>query len=251
MGRLAGKVALITGAGNGQGSVEAYLFAREGAKVIATDIAYENVKKVVNKINREFGEVAIALMHDVSSEKDWKRVVEEGVNRFGPITVLVNNAGVLSMDTYEEVSHENWSRVMDINAWGQFVGMRTVVPYMKEAGIGSIVNISSLASLVSVRQFNAYTASKGAIESLTKTAATELGGYNIRVNSVHPGSVKTNMFTAVYADEAAMEKRKNNYPLKRIGTPEDIAYGVLYLASDESSYVTGIAHVIDGGIMAQ
>ncbi|MCM3784552.1 SDR family oxidoreductase [Neobacillus mesonae] len=251
MGRLTGKVALITGAGNGQGASEAYLFAKEGAKVIATDIQFENVTKVVQKINIEFPGSAIALQHDVSSEEDWKKVAEEGVSKFGQINVLVNNAGILSMQSFMDVTYDIWKKAMDINAWSQFVGIKTVVPYMREAGVGSIINIGSLASIIAAGGFNPYTASKGAVEAITRAAALELGPEKIRVNSVHPGGIDTQMTRDTFTTEEAKQAVVNAVPLKRLGQPEDVANLVLFLASDDSSYITGTAQIIDGGIWVQ
>ena len=248
MGRLAGKVALITGAGNGQGASEAYFFAREGAKVIATDIEFDRLTDVVNKINAEFPNSAIALKHDVSSEEAWIQVVEEGVKTFGNINVLVNNAGIATTTPYTEVTFEAFQRTMNINAWSQLVGIRTVVPYMKQAGGGSIINIGSLASKINAGGFSAYTMSKGAVEAMTRSAAAELGPVGIRVNSVHPGGIATRMVTenkditqeAVRQIEAAL-------PLRRLGTADEVAHLVVFLASDESTYITGAEHIIDGG----
>ncbi|MEK5040409.1 SDR family NAD(P)-dependent oxidoreductase [Sporosarcina sp. FSL K6-3457] len=251
MGRLTGKVALITGAGNGQGSSEAYLFAKEGAKVIATDIQFDNVSDVVERINNEFPGSAIALKHDVSSEEDWKKVAEEGVNKFGLINVLINNAGILSMQSFTDVTYDIWKRALDINAWSQFAGIKTVVPYMKKAGSGSIVNIGSLASIIAAGGFNPYTASKGAIEALTRAAALELGPDNIRVNSVHPGGIDTQMTRDTFTTEEARQAVTNMVPLKRLGQPEDVANLVLFLASDDSSYITGTEQIIDGGVWIQ
>lgn len=251
MGRLSGKVALITGAGNGQGASEAYLFAKEGAKVIATDIQFDNVSQVVEKINVEFPGSAIALKHDVSSEEEWRKVAEEGVSKFGLINVLVNNAGILSMQSFMDVTYDIWKKAIDINAWSQFAGIKTVVPYMRTAGVGSIINIGSLASIIAAGGFNPYTASKGAVEAVTRAAALELGTENIRVNSIHPGAIDTQMTRDTFTTDEAKQAIANTVPLKRLGTPEDVANLVLFLASDESSYITGTAQIIDGGIWVQ
>lgn len=251
MGRLSGKVALITGAGNGQGASEAYLFAKEGAKVIATDIQFDNVSQVVERINVEFPGSAIALKHDVSSEEEWKKVAEEGVSKFGLINVLVNNAGILSMQSFMDVTYDIWKKAIDINAWSQFAGIKTVVPYMRTAGVGSIINIGSLASIIAAGGFNPYTASKGAVEAVTRAAALELGTENIRVNSIHPGAIDTQMTRDTFTTDEAKQAIANAVPLKRLGTPEDVANLVLFLASDESSYITGTAQIIDGGIWVQ
>ncbi len=251
MGRLSGKVALITGAGNGQGASEAYLFAKEGAKVIATDIQFDNVSQVVEKINVEFPGSAIALKHDVSSEEEWRKVAEEGVSKFGLINVLVNNAGILSMQSFMDVTYDIWKKAIDINAWSQFAGIKTVIPYMRTAGVGSIINIGSLASIIAAGGFNPYTASKGAVEAVTRAAALELGTENIRVNSIHPGAIDTQMTRDTFTTDEAKQAIANAVPLKRLGTPEDVANLVLFLASDESSYITGTAQIIDGGIWVQ
>ncbi|MFM9277466.1 SDR family NAD(P)-dependent oxidoreductase [Paenibacillus jiagnxiensis] len=251
MGRLTGKVALVTGAGNGQGAAEAKLMAKEGAKVIATDINFENVTKVVEEINAENLGSALAFKHDVSSKEDWIQVVEEGVKAFGPITVLVNNAGILAPTTYDKLTHEHWSKVMDVNAWSQFVGMQTVIPYMKKAGIGSIINIASMAVVNSSGAFTAYTASKGAVDAFSRAAAIELAPFNIRVNSVLPGTIYTSMVEDAFPDQESMDAAVASQPLGRMGRPVDVAYLVVYLASDEAYFTTGTSQLIDGGFNVQ
>ena len=248
MGRLDGKVALITGAGNGQGAAEAKLMADEGANVIATDIDFDNVKKIVDAINVKHPGRALAFKHDVSSRDEWVKVVDEGVKAFGPVTVLVNNAGVLAPATYDVVTYEHWRKTMDINAWSQFVGMQTVIPFMKKAGVGSIVNIASLAVVNACGRFSVYTASKGAVDAVSRGAAIELAPFNIRVNSVNPGVIHTAMVDQAFPTKEAMDEVAAAQPLLRVGRPIDVAYLVLYLASDESWFTTGTSQVIDGGL---
>ncbi|MHC5534534.1 SDR family NAD(P)-dependent oxidoreductase [Priestia megaterium] len=248
MERLSGKVALITGAGNGLGAAVAKLLAEEGAKVIATDIDYNSVKKIAEEINKESNESAIALKHDVSSKDEWLSVVEEGVKTFGPITVLVNNAGILATTKYDQLTYEKWQKVMDINAWGQFVGMQTVVPYMKKAGIGSIINVSSIAAVNSGGGLTAYTASKGAVDAMSRAAAVELGEFNIRVNAVIPGVIKTQLFEEAFPTKEAKDAAMASQPLKRVGRSIDVAYLVAYLASDESYFTSGTSQLIDGAL---
>jgi NAD(P)-dependent dehydrogenase (short-subunit alcohol dehydrogenase family) len=247
MGRLDGKVVILTGAGNGQGAAEARLLTDEGAKVIATDIDEAGVTRVVAEIEAKEPGRAIALKHDVSNREDWERVLSEGEKAFGTVTVLVNNAGVLSPTSYDNVTYEIWTKIMNVNAWGAFLGMQTVIPSMKKAGVGSIVNLASIAAVNSAGGFSAYTASKGAVLSVSRSAAIELAPFNIRVNSVNPGTIKTQMVTDAYPDEASMKAANDAQPLKRMGTPEDVAYLVAYLASDESYFTTGSTVMIDGG----
>ncbi|MBP2170800.1 NAD(P)-dependent dehydrogenase (short-subunit alcohol dehydrogenase family) [Erwinia toletana] len=248
MGRVSGKIALVTGAGGGQGEAEARLLASEGAHVIATDINFEAVKKVVEEINAERPGAALALQHDVALSTDWERVVAEGKTAFGPITILVNNAGILAPAPYDLVTYEHWRRTMDVNAWSQFAGMQAVIPQMKEAGVGAIVNIASLAVVNACGRFTAYTASKGAVDAVSRAAAIELAPMNIRVNSVNPGVISTAMVEEAFPDQASMEAAAAAQPLRRMGRPIDVAYLVLYLASDESWFTTGTSQVIDGGL---
>ncbi|RAS77242.1 SDR family NAD(P)-dependent oxidoreductase [Priestia endophytica] len=248
MRRLSGKVALITGAGNGLGAATAKLLAEEGAKVIATDIAYESVEKIVEEINKLSKESAIALKHDVSSKKEWLTVVEEGVKTFGPITVLVNNAGILATTKYDQLTYEKWQKAMDINAWGQFVGMQTVIPHMKEAGVGSIINVASIAAVNSSGGLTAYTASKGAVDAMSRAAAVELGEFNIRVNAVVPGTIQTQMLEEAFPTKEIKEASIASQPLKRMGRPIDVAHLVAYLASDESYFTSGTSQLIDGAL---
>ena len=248
MGRVSGKVAIVTGAGSGQGAAEARLLAQEGAKVIATDINFENVQRIVAEINAQHLGAALAQRHDVSSKEEWSKVVEAGVQAFGPVTVLVNNAGILAPAPYDQVTHAHWQKTIDINAWSQFAGIQTIVPFMKQAGVGSIINIASLAVVNASGRFTAYTASKGAIDAFSRAAAIELAPFNIRVNSVDPGVIHTPMIDEAFPDDDAMQAAMEAQPLRRLGRPIDVAYLVLYLASDESWFTTGTSQIIDGGL---
>ena len=253
MGRLENKVAIITGAANGQGAVEAELFAKEGASVIATDLQEETLAALVESINKDNGnDKVIGLKHDVSSEDSWKEIVEEAISRFGKIDILVNNAGISGKQGIhvEEYTLDEWQAPYNVNATGNFLGVKTVVPFMKKNGSGSIINISSTAAMVGGQGGIPYHASKGATTAMTKALALELSEYNIRVNSVHPGIVETPMFKNAVDDE--LEKHlKSKVPVGILGQPEDIAYPVLLLASDESKFMTGSEIVVDGGTLSQ
>jgi NAD(P)-dependent dehydrogenase (short-subunit alcohol dehydrogenase family) len=250
MDRVKGKVAIVTGGAGGLGKAHALLLSKEGAKVVVTDTNEVQGKKVVEEIEKQGGE-AIFIKHDVSSEKEWERVIRETLERFGKLDVLVNNAGVNVWKKIEETSLEEWQWLMSINLNGVFLGTKYAIGAMKKTGGGSIVNISSVAGIVGTLDTSAYHASKGGVRIFTKAAALECSkagyNYNIRVNSVHPGVIKTAMVEGLMEDE---DKRKNAlswHPIGHFGEPEDIAYGVLYLASDESKFITGAELVIDGG----
>ncbi|HWO54456.1 MAG TPA: glucose 1-dehydrogenase [Paenibacillus cookii] len=249
MGRLDEKVAIITGAASGQGAVEAKLFAKEGAKVAATDINEEALQAVVAEIKAAGGE-AIAVKHNVVSEEDWKNVIDKTVEAFGKVDVLVNNAGVAPATPLLDTTLDQWKKVMDINATSVFLGTQMVVPEMRKAGGGSIINISSMAGIVGTGAANAYPASKGAVRLFTKATAVEFSRENIRVNSVHPGVIETAMTKDILANDHYSAPLKAATLLPRWGQAEDVAYGVLFLASDESSFVTGSELVIDGGYTA-
>jgi NAD(P)-dependent dehydrogenase (short-subunit alcohol dehydrogenase family) len=250
--RLEGKVALISGGARGMGAVEARLFAKEGAKVVLGDILEVEGRKVESEIRTTGGE-AIFVGLDVTSESEWKHAVDTAVARFGKLNVLVNNAGVSDgPGRIEEVTIEAWNRVLNINATGVFLGTRTVIPVMRRGGGGSIVNISSQLGLVGVDNSSPqYQASKGAVRLLTKATAIQYAKERIRANSVHPGPIVTPMTEARRADPESYRLTVSRIPLGRYGEPEDVAYGVLYLASDESSFMTGAELVIDGGWTAQ
>jgi NAD(P)-dependent dehydrogenase (short-subunit alcohol dehydrogenase family) len=251
MGRLDGKVALISGGARGQGAAEAKLFAREGAKVVLGDVLDDEGKKVEAEIQAAGGEAT--YMHlDVTREVDWRRAVETAVTKYGQLDVLVNNAGIVIRKGIEETSEADWDRIMAVNAKGVFLGTKAAIPAMRQAGGGSIINISSTAGLVgSPYGSAAYTATKGAVRLFTKVTAIQHAKDHIRCNSVHPGPIETAMLQEAWADPAMQAERLGRIPLGRIGTPDDIAYGVVYLASDESSFVTGAELVIDGGATAQ
>jgi len=253
MGRLDGKVAIITGAASGQGAEEARMFAREGARVVATDIQEAKLQEVVDGINGSGGE-AIALTHDVTDQDQWETVVEATVEKFGKIDILVNNAGIGGEEGFaqlDEVDLDAWNKFMTVNATSNFLGIKSVVPEMRRNGKGSIVNISSMAGMIGGAAGVHYTSSKGATRLLTKGAAVELGPDNIRVNSVHPGFIDTPMTSIVLDDEEMREGALKNIPLGIVGEPEDVAYLVLFLASDEARFVTGAEFLIDGGQTAK
>ena len=256
--RLAGKVALITGAAAGVegelmgfGGAAARLFAREGAKVVLTDIKEEMGRKSAEQIRAQGGE-ALFLRHDVTSEEEWQEVVHTAVAHFGTLNVLVNNAGTGARFTVEETTTEVWDGQMAVHAKGVFLGTKYAIPLMRQAGGGSIINVSSIYGLVGSPTSAAYHAAKGAIRIFTKAAAIQYARDNIRINSVHPGYCLTPLTRCGYDTDA--ERRAWSVartPLGRLGTADDIAYGMLYLASDESAYVTGAELVIDGGMIAQ
>ena len=248
--RLEGKVALISGGARGMGAVEAKLFATEGAKVVIGDVLEAEGKGVEAEINESGGE-CVFIKLDVTASADWEAAVGLAVGRFGRLDILVNNAGISNRATLEDTSDEAWDRMLDINAKGVFLGTRRALPAMRNSGGGSIINISSIYGLIGSRTSAAYHASKGAVRLLTKATAIQHASENIRCNSVHPGFIQTPMTEVSFSDEEHRERLIANTPLGRVGVPEDIAKGVLYLASDESSYVTGAELVIDGGFTAQ
>ena len=249
--RLEGKVALISGGARGQGAVEAKLFAREGAKVVFGDILDESGKQVEAEIHEAGGEAAYVHL-DVTREDDWRTAVNTAIDRYGKLDILVNNAGILIRKGIEDTTEEDWDRIMGVNAKGAFLGTKHSIPAMRQAGGGSIVNISSTAGLVASPSGSAsYTASKGAVRLLTKSTAIQYAKEGIRCNSIHPGPIDTDMIQETLTDPAKLEERMQRLPMGRVGTADEIAYGVLYLASEEASFVTGSELVIDGGTTAQ
>ena len=249
--RLAGKVALISGGARGLGAAEARLFAREGARVVIGDILEGDGRAVEGHIRIEGGE-AVFVRLDVTIEKDWERAVATAVERFGKLDVLVNNAGVGGAGRLEDTTVEEWTRVMDVNAKGVFLGTKAAIPALRRAGGGSIVNISSQLGLVGMDDSSPqYQASKGAVRLLTKLTALQYAKERIRANSVHPGPIVTPMTEPRRADPVVYQRMVSRIPLGRYGEPVEVAYGVLYLASDEAAFVTGSELVIDGGWTAQ
>ena len=247
--RLKNKVALISGAARGLGAAEARLFAREGAKVGIADIREQEACELEAEI-RESGADALYIRLDVTDERQWANAVQEMMIVYGRLDILVNNAGIFEHGLVEETTAESWDRMLDINGRGVFLGTKAVIPAMRESGGGSIVNISSVAGLVGGPN-TAYNASKGAVRLLTKSTAIQYAAENIRVNSVHPGPTDTDMLNVFFREEGAREQRAANTPIPRLGEPDDVAHGVLFLASDASSYMTGSELVIDGGISAR
>ncbi len=248
MGRLDGKVALVTGAARGLGEAQARLFAEEGARVACGDVLDGAGKAVAASI----GDAALYLHHDVSQEESWRNFVATAKQSFGRIDVLVNNAGILNMAPLAEIALDDYMRVIQVNQVGCLLGMKTVIPHMIEAGGGSIVNLSSTCGLEGAAGLAAYVSSKFAIRGLTKAAAVELGPQGIRVNSIHPGGVDTDMGRGDREEFDGIDTRAfyKMMPLGRIGQPIEVARLALYLASDESSYSTGSEFVIDGGMLA-
>jgi 3(or 17)beta-hydroxysteroid dehydrogenase len=249
--RLAGKVALISGGARGMGAVEARLFAQEGARVAVGDVLEDEGRKLEAEINAGGGE-ALFVRLDVTREADWRRAVEATVGRFGKLDILVNNAGISAHGRIEDTSLEAWNRVMEVNSTGVFLGTRAAIPAMRQAGGGSIINISSQLGLVGTDHSSPqYQASKGAVRLLTKATAMQYAKEGIRANSVHPGPIVTPMTEAARADPERYQMMLSRVPLGCYGESEDVAYGVMYLASDEARWVTGSELVIDGGWTAQ
>ena len=250
MKRLENKVAIVTGGASnpGLGHATIHRFAEEGAKLVVTDIDVEGGEKTVEEV-KEKGAEAIFIKQDVVSSQDWKTVIDAAISEFKKIDILVNNAGIAVIGPFEDFSEEEWDKQIDVNLKSVFLGCKTVIPEMKKNTSGSIINLSSIAGLVGLQNCAAYNASKGGVRLLTKSLAIEFGAFNIRCNSIHPGFMATNM-----NDPKKIEERGRDFeaiiegiPLKAMGTAEDIANCALYLASDESSYVTGSEYVVDGG----
>ena len=248
--RLQGKVAVITGAGSGMGEATAKLFAKEGATVVATDINLEAVTTVVATI-REAGGEALAIRHDVTSRTDWENVYAEVQATCGKLDILVNNSGIALATPFLQQTEEDWARTYRINIDGVMLGTQYAIPLMDNNDGGSIVNISSISALTGMAGAGAYTASKGAVRSLTKAAAVDYGKQNIRVNSVHPGYIVTPMSAPHMEHPDYKQHFLNQVALPNLGTAHEVAAAVLFLASDEANHITGIELPVDGGVTAK
>ena len=248
--RLEGKVALISGAARGQGETEARLFAREGASVVLGDILESEGEAAAVAIGESGGNARFIAL-DVTSEDAWISAVRFTVETFGRLDILINNAAIYARTLIVDTDIEEWRRIMDINMTGVFLGTKHAVPAMRESGGGSIINISSTAGLVGSARGSAYGTSKGGVRLFTKYTAIQHAPDGIRANSIHPGPVDTEMISDNLSTPEGRAESEARVPLGRIGTVMDVAYGALFLASDESSFVTGSELVIDGGMTAQ
>ncbi|WP_432354537.1 SDR family NAD(P)-dependent oxidoreductase [Sporosarcina sp. A2] len=245
MGRMQDKVAFITGGASGMGEMMVNLFTAEGAKVIAADINTDALKaKWEAKENVEYVKL------NVTDADNWAEAVKTATDKFGKLDILINCAGISTEKGMDDITLADWQRLHDINGFGTFAGMRAVVPFMKEAGQGSIVNISSYTALVGMG-YNPYAASKGSVRAISRAAAAEFGKDGIRVNTVFPGVIQTPMVANLESSKAALEGLIKMTPLARLGQPEDVGNAVMFLASDEASYITGAELVIDGGFSAR
>ena len=251
MRRLENKVALISGGSRGMGAAEAEMFAAEGAHVVIGDILEDEGRITASKI-AETGARCLFTNLDVLKASDWESAIITVTSAFGKLDILVNNAGVTSRMMLLETSEPEWDRVMDINTKGTFLGIKTAIPAMKYSGGGSIVNISSQMGLVGADYISPqYQASKGSVRILTKSVAIQYASDNIRCNSIHPAPIETDMTADIRDDADSFQDMLRRIPMGRYGKPEEVAYAVLYLASDESSFVTGSEVVVDGGWTAQ
>lgn len=244
MGRLDNKVAIITGGASGIGEGMVDLFSKEGAIVIAADINDEALEKVSQKEN------VYGMKLNVASDEGWETFAKEVNDRFGKIDILVNNAGISSEKPYQDIDLDDWQKMLSINGFGPFAGMKHVAPYMAAQNQGSIINISSYTAQIG-QGFNHYSASKGAVRAISKAAATTFGKQGVRVNTLFPGIIETPMTQNLSASKELLGHLIQATPLRRLGQPADIANAALFLASDESSYITGAELVIDGGFSAQ
>jgi len=248
--RLKNKVAIITGAAKGQGEFEARLFASEGATVVLCDIDVEACGKTAEEISSSGGS-AVSMTLDVTSEPNWIGVIEQTVEFFGKLDILVNNAGIYSRVPIENASVEEFDHILEVNLRGVFLGTKHAIPAMRTSGGGSIINISSTAGIVGNVGSGAYGASKGGVRSFTKYTAIQHASEGIRANSVHPGPIDTDMISDNLSTAEGRKSTESRIPMGRVGSIEDVAMGVLFLATDESSYMTGSELVIDGGMTAQ
>lgn len=244
MGRLDNKVAIITGGASGIGEGMVDLFSKEGAIVIAADINEAALEVASQKENVH------GMKLNVASDEDWEAFAKEVNERFGKIDILVNNAGISSEKSFEDIDLDDWQKMLSINGFGPFAGMKHVAPYMVAQNTGSIINISSYTAQIG-QGFNHYSASKGAVRAISKAAATTFGRQGVRVNALFPGIIETPMTAALSASKELLGQLVQATPLQRLGKPEDIANAALFLASDESSFITGSELVIDGGFSAQ
>ena len=251
MGRLDGRVALISGAAKGQGAAEARLFAREGASVVLSDILDAEGEKVAEEI-RAIGGSGLYIHLDATREVEWHEAVQRTVASYGKLDILINNAGIVIRSGIEETSEADWDRVMAVNAKSAFLGTKHAIPAMRQAGGGAIVNVSSTGGLAASATLGApYSASKAAVHLLTKTTALQHAKDNIRCNSVHPGPIATEMLEAITSNPELLAEYRRRIPLGRLGEAGEVAAAVLFLASDDASFITGTELVIDGGMLAQ
>jgi 3alpha(or 20beta)-hydroxysteroid dehydrogenase len=246
VGRLDGKVALISGAARGQGEAEARTFAAEGARLVLGDV----LDDLGEKLAIDLGDVAVYQHLDVTDAADWSGAVALAVSRFGGLNVLVNNAGILRLGTIEDQPLDEYMAIVNVNQVGCFLGMKAVIPALKQAGGGVIINTSSTSGFVGMPGLTAYTASKFAVRGMTKCAAVELGHLGIRVNSVHPGGIDTDMTRLPEWKDVDKDLVYRSQPIPRIGRPEEVASLMVFLASDDSSYCTGAEFLVDGGMTA-
>ncbi len=255
MGRVDNKIALVTGAAQGLGAAIAIMLANEGAKVALSDVNIEGVREVVEGINGKHPERAIAIEHDVADEAAWQRVLQQVRSDLGGLNILVNNAGIGSIGSVEDETYENWRHVHAVDLDSVFLGCKYALPIIAESGGGSIVNISSISGIIAGHNLAAYNSAKAAVRHLSKSVALHCAraGNNIRCNSVHPVFIDTPILDGMARGgdrKVALQKLGRQIPLGRVGQPDDVAYAVLYLASDESKCVTGSEIKVDGGISA-
>jgi NAD(P)-dependent dehydrogenase (short-subunit alcohol dehydrogenase family) len=255
MGRVENKIALVTGAAQGLGAETASLLAKEGAAVVLTDMNFDGARRMAECINTDESDKVLALEQDVSSESGWQRTIDAIRDRFGGLDILVNNAGIGSIGSVEDETLENWRHVHAVDLDSVFLGCKYGIPLMAKSGGGSIVNVSSISGIIAGHNLAAYNSAKAAVRHLSKSVALHCAHErnNIRCNSVHPAFIDTPILDGLIGEAdrgAALEKLGRQIPLGRVGQPKDVAFAVLYLASDESQFVTGSEIRIDGGISA-